>query len=153
MFQTGFFRTSISELFEISGPMLRLDRLDSRRDLTTGKDIEPPNGPVPVWTTRLTGTSPAARSHSSSSAAGSSMGSEERLHVVGRGAFTNSRISSRDRGFFSVCPDPLPIELSSARVTFSTPPVPGLQRWKIVWAIIIKGSIKKTTFIYHWDSP
>ncbi|TNN87423.1 hypothetical protein EYF80_002140 [Liparis tanakae] len=46
---TGFFRTSINELFEVSGPMLRLERRDSRRDFTAGSDAgTPPQDPGPV---------------------------------------------------------------------------------------------------------
>lgn len=104
--------------------MLRLERRDSRRDLTTGRAVGPPQDPIPVWTTRLTGASPAARSHNSSMTAGSSVGREERLHVDGRGVFTSSRISSLDLGGLSGCPAPLPPGLSSRqRVSFSMLPM------------------------------
>lgn len=122
-FQTGFFRTSINALFEVSGPMLRLERRDSRRDLTTGRDVGPLQDPTAVWPTRLTGPSLATWSHSSSMMAGSSVGREERLHVDGRGVFTSSRISSLDLEGLSSCPAPLPPELSSGqRGSFSMLP-------------------------------
>lgn len=121
--QIGFFRTSMIALFEVSGPTLRLERRDSLRDFTTGRAVSPPQDPKPVWTTRLTGASPAARRHNSSMTVGSSVGSDERLHVDGRGVFTSSRISSLDLGGLSDCPTPLPPVLSSGqRVSFSMLP-------------------------------
>lgn len=115
--QTGFFRTSISALLEVSGPALRLERRDSLRDFTTGSV----GVPVPDWTTRLVGTSAAAWSQNSSMTAGSSVGREERLHVDGRGVFTSSRISSLDLEG----PVPLPAGLSSGqRLSFSVLPRP-----------------------------
>lgn len=120
----GFFRTSMNALFEVSGPTLRLERRDSRRDFTTGRAVGTPKDPRPVWTTRLTGASPAARSHNSSITAGSSVGREERLHVDGSGVFTSSRISSLDLGGLSDCPAALPPGLSSGqRGNFSMLPV------------------------------
>lgn len=108
----GFFRTSMNVLLEVSGPTLRLERRDSRRDFTAGR------------TTRLTGASPAVWSHSSSMTAGSSVGREERLHVDGRGVFTSSRISSLDFGALFDCPVPQPPAPSSEqRLSFSALPL------------------------------
>lgn len=119
-FQTGFFRTSMNALFDTIGPMLRLDRLDSRRDLTTGRGVGPPQDPRPGWSTRLVGASPAARSLNSSTSKVSSEGREERLHVEGRGVLTSSRISSLDLGGLSDCPVSLPPVVSSGhRVSLS----------------------------------
>lgn len=111
--QTGFLRTSMSVLLEVSGPTLRLERRDSRRDLTAGR------------TTRLTGASAAAWSHSSSMTLGSSVGSEERLHVEGSGVLTSSRISSLDLGALLECPGTQAAAAapsSAQRLSFSTLP-------------------------------
>lgn len=110
--QTGFLRTSMSVLLEVSGPTLRLERRDSRRDLTAGR------------TTRFTGASAAAWSHSSSTTVGSSVGSEERLHVEGSGVLTSSRISSLDLGALLECPgtQAAPAPSSAQRLSFSTLP-------------------------------
>lgn len=124
-FQTGFFRTSMNALFDTSGPMLRLDRLDSRRDLTPGRAVGPPQDPRPGWTTRLVGASPAALSLNSSTSEVSSEGREERLHVEGRGVLTSSRISSLDLGGLSDCPVSLPPVVSSGhRVSLSIVLIP-----------------------------
>lgn len=124
-FQTGFFRTSMKALFDTSGPMLRLDRLDSRRDLTTGRAASPAQDASPGWTTRFAGTSPAARSLSSSTREVSSEGRDERLHVEGSGVLTSSRISSLDLGALSDCPVSLPALVSSGhRVSLSTVLIP-----------------------------
>lgn len=103
----------MSVLLEVSGPTLRLERRDSRRDLTAGR------------TTRLTGASAAAWSHSSSMTVGSSVGSEERLHVEGSGVLTSSRISSLDLGALLGCPEAQAAEAapsSEQRLSFSTLP-------------------------------
>lgn len=112
-FQTGFFRTSMNALFDTSGPTLRLDRLDSRRDLTAGRAASPAQDAGPGWTTRLGGASPAAPSLSSSTRDVSSDGRDERLHVEGSGVLTSSRISSLDLGGLSDCPVSLPPLVSS----------------------------------------
>lgn len=124
-FQTGFFRTSMNALFDTSGPTLRLDRLDSRRDLTTGRAASPAQDAGPGWTTRLAGASPAARSLNSSTREVSSDGRDERLHVEGSGVLTSSRISSLDLAGLSDCPDSLPPVVSSGhRVSLSIALVP-----------------------------
>lgn len=102
----------MSVLLEVSGPTFRLERRDSRRDLTAGR------------TTRLTGASAAAWSHSSSMTVGSSVGSEERLHVEGRGVLTSSRISSLDLGALLDWPEAqVPAPSSAQRLSFSTLPL------------------------------
>lgn len=139
-FQTGFFRTSMNALF---GPMLRLDRLDSRRDLTTGRAAGPPQDPGPGWITRLVGASPAACSLNSSTSEASSEGREERLHVEGRGVLTSSRISSLDLGGLSDCPVSLPPVVSSGhRGSLSIVLMPGnllsgsiTERWQKTWEL------------------
>lgn len=110
--QMGFFRTSMSVLLEVSGPTLRLERRDSRRDLTAGR------------TTRWAGASAAAWSHSSSMTVGSSVGREERLQVEGRGVLTSSRISSLDLGALLDWLEAQPPAPSSGqRLSFSTLPL------------------------------
>lgn len=110
----------MNALFDISGPTLRLERLDSRRDLTAGSAVGPPQDPWPGWTTRLAWASPAARSLNSSTRQVSSEGRDERLHVEGRGVLTSSRISSLDLGGLSDCPVSLPPAVSSGhRVSLS----------------------------------
>lgn len=115
---TGFLRTSIIAEFVHSGPVLRLDLLNSLRGLERGKEAVPLQcAEVPLgWSILLFVSSQAAVCLSSSMLHWSSVGRDERLHVGGRGAFTSSRISSLDLWTLSV---------SREDLTVSSPTLPG----------------------------